>query len=192
MIISILSLISGYLLGSIPSALIMSRLRKGIDIRKVGSVNMGAANIVREIGIWEGLTVGIADIGKGALAVIIPILLGIDEPWIMAAGFCVILGHKYPVFAHFNGGKGSATIIGIFLVLSPLAIVLSLIIIAIPLFTNRNFAFAITVGFTLLPLFIWLLDGRLLTVLYSVIIDLFMAISNMGYLIESWKKISRR
>jgi glycerol-3-phosphate acyltransferase PlsY len=83
------------------------------------------------------------------------------------------------VFAGFRGGRGSATIIGIFLVLAPKAMLVTLVIVAIPFFTTRKFSAAILIGFALLPLFIWLLEGSLMLVRYALVIDLFMLVRNL-------------
>jgi acyl phosphate:glycerol-3-phosphate acyltransferase len=176
----IFCVIAGYLLGSIPTSLLMSRFKKGIDIRQVGSNNMGAANVIRQMGLREGLIVGVADISKGAAAVLIPKLLGLEEIWVMASGFGAVLGHNYPIFAGFRGGRGSAVVIGIFLVLSPLAILASLVIIAIPVFRSRNFALAISIGFALLPLFILFFGYSISLVLYAIFIDLYLLLTNIS------------
>jgi glycerol-3-phosphate acyltransferase PlsY len=178
--LGILSIIIGYLLGSIPTAYILSRLRKGIDIRKVGSRNMGAANVMREIGVHEGVFVGLIDVAKGAGAILIAQALNISELWVFGAGFAALVGHNFPVFAGFRGGRGSATVIGIFLVLAPLATLVTLAIIAIPFFTTHKFSAAILIGFALLPLFVWLLEDSLMLVRYALVIDLFMLIRNLS------------
>jgi glycerol-3-phosphate acyltransferase PlsY len=178
--LGILSIIIGYLLGSIPTAYIVSRIRKGIDIRNVGSRNMGGANVMREIGIREGFFVGLIDIAKGAGAVLIAQVLNIPELWGFGAGFAALVGHNFPVFAGFRGGRGSATIIGIFLVLAPEAMLVTLAIIAIPFFTTRKFTAAILIGFALLPLFAWLFEGSLPLVRYALVIDLFMLLRNLS------------
>jgi len=177
--LGIVSVIIGYLLGSIPTAYIMSRRRKGLDIRKVGSRNMGAANVMRQIGAHEGVVVGIVDVAKGAGAVLIARTLNIPELWVFGAGFAALLGHNFPVFAGFRGGRGSATVIGIFLVLFPIATLVTLVVVAIPFFATRKFGGAIIVGFALLPLFIWLLGGSLWLLRYALAIDLFMLIRNL-------------
>ncbi len=178
MFLGILSVVIGYLLGSIPTAYIVSRIRKGIDIRTIGSSNMGGANVMREIGTHEGVFVGLCDIAKGAGSVIIAQALGVPELWVFGSGFAAIVGHNFPVFAGFRGGRGSATIIGIFLVSAPKAMLVTLAIIAIPFFTTRKFTGAIIVGFSLLPLFIWLLEGSLVLVRYALVVDLFMLVRN--------------
>jgi glycerol-3-phosphate acyltransferase PlsY len=179
MLPGILSIIIGYLLGSIPTAYIVSRMKKGIDVRNVGSGNMGAANVMREIGAHEGAFVGLIDIAKGAGAILIAQALNVPELWVFGAGFAALVGHNFPVFAGFRGGRGSATIIGIFLVLAPKAMLVTLVIVAIPFFTTRKFSAAILIGFALLPLFIWLLEGSLMLVRYALVIDLFMLVRNL-------------
>jgi len=187
MLLGILSIIIGYLLGSIPTAYIVTRLRKGIDIRNVGSGNMGAANVMREIGTHEGIFVGLIDIAKGAVAILIAQALNISELWVFGAGFAALVGHNFPVFAGFRGGKGSATVIGIFLVLAPLSMLVTLVIVAIPFFTTRKFSAAIligialvVVGFVLLPLFIWLFEGSLMLISYVLAIGIFMLVRNLS------------
>jgi len=182
MLLGILSIIIGYLLGSIPTAYIVSRMRKGIDIRNIGSGNMGGANVMREIGTHEGVFVGIIDVAKGAGAILIAQALNIPELWVFGTGFGALVGHNFPVFAGFRGGRGSATIIGIFLVLAPKAILVTLAVIAIPFFTTRKFTAAILIGFGLLPLFAWLFEGSLALVRYVLAIDLFMLVRNLSSL----------
>jgi glycerol-3-phosphate acyltransferase PlsY len=187
MSLDILSIIIGYLLGSIPTAYIVARKRKGIDIRNVGSRNMGAANVMREIGTREGIFVGLIDIAKGAGAILIAQTLNISELWVFGAGFAALVGHNFPVFAGFRGGKGTATVIGIFLVLAPLSMLVTLVMVAIPFFTTRKFSAAIligialvVIGFILLPLFIWLLEGSLMLVRYVLATGIFMLVRNLS------------
>jgi len=179
MLLGILSIIIGYLLGSIPTAYIVSRIRKGIDIRNIGSRNMGGANVMREIGAREGVFVGLIDIAKGAGAILIAQALNISELWVFGSGFGALVGHNFPLFAGFKGGRGSATIIGIFLVLAPEAILVTLAVVAIPFFTTRKFMAALFIGFGLLPLFVWLFEGSLPLVRFVLVIDLFMLVRNL-------------
>jgi glycerol-3-phosphate acyltransferase PlsY len=179
MLVGIPGIVIGYLLGSIPTAYVVSRARKGVDIRTVGSRNMGAANVMRQIGAHEGVLVGIVDVAKGAGAVLIARALNVPELWVFGAGFAALLGHNFPVFAGFRGGRGSATVIGIFLVLAPEAMLVTLALVAIPFFTTRKFMAALFIGFGLLPLFIWLLEGSLMLVRYALVIDLFMLVRNL-------------
>jgi glycerol-3-phosphate acyltransferase PlsY len=177
--LGILSIVIGYLLGSIPTAYIVSRVRKGIDIRTIGSGNMGGANVMREIGTREGVLVGLFDVAKGAGAILIAQVLNVSELWVFATGFAAVVGHNFPVFAGFRGGRGSATIVGIFLVLAPTAALVTLVVVAIPFFATRKFGGAIIIGFALLPLLIWLLVDSLSLVRYALAIDLFMLVRNL-------------
>lgn len=118
----IISVIVSYLLGCVPSAYLIGRAIKGVDIRQVGSMNMGAMNTFYVIGFWPGIAVLACDIGKGMLALllsywiamyIIPVPVDLVVPVEMAAGVAVIIGHDFPVFLGFKGGKGGATAIGV-------------------------------------------------------------------------------
>jgi len=141
---------------------------------------MGGANVMREVGTHEGVFVGLIDVAKGAGAILIAQALDIPGLWVFGTGFAALLGHNFPVFAGFRGGRGSATIIGIFLVLAPKAILVTLAVIAIPFFTSRKFTAAILIGFALLPLFVWLFEGSLWLVRYALAIDLFMLVRNLS------------
>ena len=114
-----LAIVLAYLLGSIPSGYLAGRLR-GIDIREVGSKNVGATNVFRSLGKGIGLAVMGADIAKGILAVAIAIALT-DDPWPLVAGGAAILGHVFPVWLGFRGGKGVAVTAGVAIALMPLA-----------------------------------------------------------------------
>jgi len=180
MLLGVLSIIIGYLLGSIPAAYIVSRLRKGIDIRDVGSRNMGGANVMREIGTHEGVFVGLFDVAKGAGAILIAQALNVSELWVFGAGFGALVGHSFPVFAGFRGGWGAATAIGIFFVLAPTATLVVLAVVAIPFFTTRKFGGAVLIGFALLPLFVWLLEDSLWLIRYALAVDAFMLVRSLS------------
>ena len=114
--------IAAYFLGSIPFGLILARLFGGTDVRKAGSGNIGATNVARVAGPLAGILTLIFDIAKGAGAVLLAERLSNDSArWMMVAAFAALLGHCFPVWLKFKGGKGVATAAGIFLVLSPLA-----------------------------------------------------------------------
>jgi glycerol-3-phosphate acyltransferase PlsY len=110
-----------YLLGSISFAVLLVRSATGKDIRTEGSGNAGATNVLRAHGKALGLAVAALDIAKGAAAVGLVRLATADPRYAAAAGFAAVLGHVFPVFYGFRGGKGVATAVGAFLVLAPLA-----------------------------------------------------------------------
>jgi glycerol-3-phosphate acyltransferase PlsY len=118
-LIIILVIIAAYLIGSFPPAYVVGRLRKGVDIRQVGSRNMGAMNVFYQVGFTEGLLVLAIDVGKGAAAVALARFLGVPVLFQYLAAVVVVLGHSYPVFLKFRGGRGGATCIGILAFLIP-------------------------------------------------------------------------
>jgi glycerol-3-phosphate acyltransferase PlsY len=134
-------IILSYLLGSIPSAVTISRAFKGIDIRDYGSKNAGFSNVYRVMGVFPAIIVLIMDIGKGMAAVLLVTQISFDAVLLnlvslkILAGILVILGHVFPIFAGFKGGKGIATALGALFSLIPveiaLALVLFIIIVAI-------------------------------------------------------------
>lgn len=159
----------GYLLGSIPAAYIMAKWRKGIDIREVGVGNMGAGNVIREVGLVEGAVVAVVDIGKGAAAIAVAqFLLGVSQAWVLGAGLAAIMGHSFPIYIGFRGGQGVATVIGIFSVLAPLATLITLLPLGAVLLISRNiFASTLVMG-PLLPLVVWLVEGSTTLTLYAL------------------------
>lgn len=116
----ILLIVIGYLVGAIPFALLLTRQR-GMDLRRIGSGNVGAANALRASGASLGVTVLLLDISKGAAVVLFAERMGATEPVVAAVAGAAVLGHIYPVWVRFRGGKGVATACGVFLVLAPLA-----------------------------------------------------------------------
>jgi glycerol-3-phosphate acyltransferase PlsY len=114
--------ISAYLLGSIPFGLLLGKLFGAADVRTEGSGNIGATNVARVAGPIAGIFTLLLDAAKGALAVVLAARLSDQSStWMMIAGLCALVGHCYPIWLGFHGGKGVATAAGVFLVLSPLA-----------------------------------------------------------------------
>ena len=110
----------GYLLGSIPNGVLIARHR-GVDLRTVGSGNIGATNVARALGRKAGVVVLVLDALKGLIAVLIASVVGATEPWLAGAGLAAVLGHLFPVWLKLHGGKGVATSIGVLLGLVPAA-----------------------------------------------------------------------
>ena len=173
MLFGLASVVIGYLLGSIPAAYIVAKQRKGIDIREVGVRNMGGANVLREVGKWEGSLVLIVDMGKGALSVYIAQLLGVSYLWVLAAGFAAMLGHNYPLYIGFRGGKGIATVMGIFFALSPVAMGITTLIIGFILLFARSYFVAIAITAPFFLLVTWWVEGSAALILYALAIVAF-------------------
>ena len=113
-----LILLAAYLIGSVPFALLLARRWGADDLRRIGSGNVGAANALRASGISAGVLVAVLDIAKGAASVALAMRLSGDARMPAAAGFAAIVGHMYPIWLWFKGGKGVATACGVFSVLA--------------------------------------------------------------------------
>ncbi len=116
------AILAAYLIGSIPFALILARRWGAGDLRRTGSGNLGAANVMRASGVTAGLLVAALDMAKGAVSVWLAGRLSANPAAPAAAGLTAILGHIYPLWLRFRGGKGVATACGVFLVLTPPAV----------------------------------------------------------------------
>ena len=135
MIINILILIGAYVLGSIPSAVWIGKATKGVDVREHGSKNAGATNTMRVLGVKTGIPVLLIDICKGFAAVTLALFSLTFEPltnafvnFQLVLGAAAVVGHVFPVFAGFRGGKGVATIVGILLALHWQATLIAIVV----------------------------------------------------------------
>jgi|SRR6516225_4422921 glycerol-3-phosphate acyltransferase PlsY len=114
-------ILAAYCLGSIPFAFVLAR-RWGADLRGIGSGNLGAANVVRASGIRAGVIVALLDVAKGAASVLLAERFGANATAPALAGIAAVVGHVYPIWLRFRGGKGVATACGVFSVLTPVAV----------------------------------------------------------------------
>jgi len=143
-------LITAYLLGSIPTALLVGKWLFQVDIRTLGSNNPGATNTIRVLGKKAGIIVLLVDVGKGALATYLPILLHTDlDP--MYAGLIAVIGHCFPIFAGFRGGKAIATTAGFLIVYNPILFLITFLTFFIVIFVSKYVFFgSISVGLAML------------------------------------------
>lgn len=150
----ILLSIGAYLLGSVPAAYLAARWYRGIDIRKHGTGKVGAANVLSSAAKWLAIPVAVFDIGKGALTVWIAQLLGLGAAAQVTVGIITIVGHNWPVFLRFQGGRGIFTTLGVVTMLSPW---LGLIILVTPyLFAPlRLVAFGVFLDLAAMPMLGW-------------------------------------
>lgn len=118
-------LIASYFVGSIPTGLIVSRLIYGADLRKLGSGNIGATNIMRNFGFQPFLGVLVLDMSKGIIAVMVARALGLSQPWVMLSGLLAIVGHNWCIWLKFSGGKGIATSAGVIVAVFPWPVILA-------------------------------------------------------------------
>lgn len=187
-----LAIIIGYLLGSIPPAYIAGRLVKGIDIRQVGGGNVGTLNVMREIGAASGIAVLIVDIAKGSLAVLIAQWLGVSTLFVFIAGFAAIVGHNWPVFLQFRGGKGAATTLGVLLALAPLKLAIGLAILVVVVLFTSNITLGLTAGLALMPLILWLFGEANNLIFYSLSLALFCGLRYLPTAKRGWASSSKK
>ncbi|WP_438014405.1 glycerol-3-phosphate 1-O-acyltransferase PlsY [Sorangium sp. So ce315] len=156
-------LVLAYLLGAVPTGYLFARLVKGVDIRAVGSGNIGATNVLRAFGWKPGLGVLAADVAKGALAAgpLASWLTAAPGGWIAAAGgLAAVLGHDYTVFLGMRGGKGVATSCGVLLVLAPRSTLAALAVFAVVVRATRRVSAGSLVAALALPALLWPLGER--------------------------------
>jgi glycerol-3-phosphate acyltransferase PlsY len=140
-----------YLLGSVSFAVLLVRVATGTDIRASGSGNAGATNVLRAHGKKLALVVALLDVAKGAAAVALMRLVTADPFWAAAAGLAAVIGHVFPVFYGFRGGKGVATAVGAFLVLAPLALICSLAVFVVVVALTKYVSLGSVIAMVLLP-----------------------------------------
>ncbi len=131
-----LALTLAYLMGSIPFAFLVAR-RRGVDLRQRGSRNVGASNVLRTSGVPSAVTAMCLDAVKGSVAVLIASALSSGLAVPVAAGFASVLGHIYPVWLGFRGGKGVATAAGVFAVLAPIALAVAGVVFLLTVWVTR-------------------------------------------------------
>jgi len=152
-----LLVIFAYLLGSVPTGYILGSLA-GVDVRKAGSGNVGATNVARVVGKRHGIFTLVADIAKGFVPVVIALNLGLTSTATAFVGIAAFLGHLYPVFLRFQGGKGVATALGVFLGLAPWATLVLMVIFVLVILTTRVVSLSSMVAAASAPIAFWLLS----------------------------------
>jgi glycerol-3-phosphate acyltransferase PlsY len=145
------AIVAAYLLGSIPFALFAARRWSGADLRRAGSGNLGAANVMRVSGIGAGLLVAALDMAKGAAGVLMAQRVTTSEAAPAMAAIAAIVGHVYPVWLRFRGGKGVATAFGAFATLTPIAAIPALAVFVIAASTTKYISLGSVMASLALP-----------------------------------------
>ena len=154
----LLALVASYLLGAIPTSLIVGRLFRGIDLRKHGSGNLGATNVYRTLGPKFAIPVGLFDMAKGAVPVmVIAPLVSASAYFAIVCGIMAVIGHVFSVFVGFKGGKGVATASGVMLGLTPWAVLVSFLVWALIVRLTGYVSLGSIVSALILPVAAWLL-----------------------------------
>ncbi len=150
-----LSVLIGYLAGSVPFAFLLAR-SAGVDVRTAGSGNVGAANVLRTAGAGPGALVLLLDVAKGAAAVLLAYAVAGGASVAALSGAAAIVGHIYPVWLRFHGGKGVAVAAGVFSVLAPVATAVSGLLFLVTVWTTRYVSLGSVAATLALPAVAWL------------------------------------
>lgn len=156
-----LLVVAAYLVGSIPTSYLVARLSRGIDIRQSGDANVGATNLLRLTSVWVALPVILFDIAKGLIIVLVAWLVGLGIVQQVAVGLVAIVGHNWPVYLRFKGGRGALTTLGVAFILPlvnnslPWEIVTFLLIAGVGIFILHNLPVGLVAGVAAMPLVSW-------------------------------------
>ncbi|MCX5811929.1 MAG: glycerol-3-phosphate 1-O-acyltransferase PlsY [Proteobacteria bacterium] len=177
MTIYILYIVLAYLIGAIPVGVILSKI-KGIDPRKTGSGNIGATNVMRAAGKAFGLLTLIGDALKGLIPTLIAINSGLPSPVIAAIGLATFLGHLFPVYLKFKGGKGVATALGVYIAISPYAILISFIIFILTFLKWRFVSLGSLIGTAVMPFALLILKAPMEYTYLSLVVGILIFIKH--------------
>jgi glycerol-3-phosphate acyltransferase PlsY len=160
MIAIVLLIVFAYLMGSVPSGYILGKM-SGIDVRSVGSGNIGATNVVRALGKGRGALTLFADVAKGYLPVFVGLRLEFDAAVIALVAIAAFLGHLYPLFLNFQGGKGVATTLGALLALAPAATLVLVVVFAVAVLVSRIVSLGAITAAMAAPVALWFFSQSL-------------------------------
>ena len=166
---SVLPILFGYGVGSLPLGYLVASRAKGIDLRRVGSGNVGATNAYRSAGLAAAVIVVLVDVAKGASSVFFAARFATGAADPVAAGIAAILGHVYPVWLRFHGGKGVATACGVFWMLAPLATAIAASVFLIVVWVSRYVSLGSIVATMALPPLAWLTDKPMAVVIGAAV-----------------------
>jgi len=190
----LLPILIGYIVGSLPIGYLVSRRARGVDLRRVGSGNVGAANVYRTSGLPMAIAVMIADVGKGAGAVLLAgpsTSLGTGGTTAVAAGVAAVVGHVYPVWLGFRGGKGVATASGVFGVLSPVPTAIAAAAFTLTVARTRYVSLGSIVATALLPVVEWLTPGLRAVDIGATVVAALILFRHRGNMARLWSRTER-
>jgi len=156
-----------YLLGSIPTSYLIARLARGIDLRQVGSGNVGGSNVYEHVGLWALLVVAVADIGKASVPVTVALWLGYGWGIAGAAGLAAMIGHSWSLYLGFTGGRGLGPMTGLMVALAPVEFLFTLILFGLGALLRRDSSVGL-VGIFVIPVSAWVLGRPVEVVLTGI------------------------
>jgi glycerol-3-phosphate acyltransferase PlsY len=190
--VPVASVVVAYLLGSVPFALLIARKWGAPDLRQIGSGNLGATNVLRVSGLRAGLLVAVLDIGKGAASVLLAERLNGSGTTPAVAGLAAIVGHIYPMWLRFRGGKGVATACGVFAVLAPLAVPPALLVFVVSAWLTKYMSVGSVLASAALPPIAFALGSPLPVVLSASAAATLIVFRHRSNLARVWLGTERR
>ncbi len=178
----ILLIIFAFILGSIPFGVIVAKVR-GVDLKRIGSGNIGATNVLRALGKGSAAITLLGDMLKGTVAVAIGMYLSVEPVYEGLMGLSAIFGHNFSIFLRFKGGKGVATSLGVLLIYSPQIAILTLIIWLVVVLVTRYSSLGAIVSFALLPLNVFIFETpevKKIKIIISAVITLLILLRHIG------------
>lgn len=165
------ALVFAYLLGSIPTGFIVGSF-SGVDVRQAGSGNVGATNVARVVGKRQGLITLLGDVAKGFIPVYLSAQLELGVTITALVALAAFLGHLYPVFLKFQGGKGVATALGVYLALAPMATVVLVFVFSVVAMASRVVSLASLIAAGFAPIAFWFFSDPPFLIWLSLLIGL--------------------
>ena len=193
----IIAIIAAYLVGSFPSAYVVTRMVSGRDIRQLGSGNVGAHNTYRELGMAAAVLVAILDVGKGAVAVVIAhLLMGVPlyqlNAVVLLAGIAVVAGHMWSIYLRFTGGNGLGASVGVFIIVLPWEFLIFIPVFFILVLLTRNVVLSTNIGLLSVPVSAWFLEKEWLYVVFCIILLVLLVLNFIPTAVNALVKAGNR
>ena len=193
----IIAIIAAYLVGSFPSAYVVTRMVSGRDIRQLGSGNVGAHNTYRELGMAAAVLVAILDVGKGAAAVVIAhLLMGVPlyqlNAVVLLAGIAVVAGHMWSIYLRFTGGNGLGASVGVFIIVLPWEFLIFIPVFFILVLLTRNVVLSTNIGLLSVPVSAWFLEKEWLYVVFCIILLVLLVLNFIPTAVNALVKAGNR
>ena len=174
----LITILVSYLLGSVPSGLLIGKWLRGVDIRQLGSKNIGATNAFRILGPWPAFWVFFIDAVKGMAGVCLGQMLTGETLGLLAGGIAAIAGHNWSIFLKFKGGRGVATGLGVILILSPKVTLIVFLVWAFIVYITRYVSLGSIVAAILVPICMWLFGEKTEILIFGIFAALFVILKH--------------
>ncbi len=192
MTVDVLWVVLAYLVGSIPTGVLLTRNRYGLDVREMGSGNIGATNVTRVFGWSAGILVFLIDVLKAAIPVWGFVKLGYEPLFVSIIGIAIVIGHCFSVFLKFKGGKGVASSFGVLLILVPWGALVGGIVYGILLAVTRISAIGSLGGMLSVFIYLWVMSKEQAHVILIAFLSAIVLIQHRSNLVRLWQTFQEK